>query len=835
MSHVTDLRVWPCTFEAIDWSHDGIIALAAEESVELLFPNADINDTEQKDVSWQHMPLPVPWFSTDELPDKEPAPVPSYSIGEEISTSLPISIAWSPPGLAKHRRCALGALTSSLVLSLWSSNGKPHDPASWSRRIIINNALAEYFIPEDDDADGPAAEESVLTSKNVEKARLRTRVRAFAWAHGLPSAESSGIVGTQVKWGQYILAVANDDNQISFVIVESPTSTFGAEDEWTADVLNHFTITPDSESIFLAPGTFDDVMKQQRHVSHIAWSPWTIRGEWYHSVLVYVTNDDVRARLITYKHDTIGLGDEIVYPDINLRCRGPLKWSPKIRDDDKFELALFGHDGLTVLTVSATYATIIDRKEHDLDDRWDDISGAVWDHSDKDRSRLHFSSVTSTMSSPTAAVSLLAEKLAALPSPGWREQISDSQALFSAQNDLKGNVKSKVWGLCGSPLGDFVAACHTVHPSDMLEYGPPRDRHCTIAVNSFKSYSQIAALELPVKNVSAEGITFTVRKWLENTVESSKQMPAFQEQVLEKLMTTYGPISEAHSSDSAMNSYKSDSLAELTAEFKQNVFLHPNTVNDRYTILTNRVCDPTTSNALSKTLIAYRLANATTQLPANFSRASHFSLSILSLHRELIALVNTVINPDQDLSSSIAPISGGVIDTCDFCNAVIPFEDLDVARCKNGHEFPRCGLSFVSIQAPRITKNCTICGMLFLSEEFVDAQEQGSRPSSPGGGNKVSNQQNGSRKMEVETRQSVTGNHPVETTSEQEQQQSKGNEKEKETEVEDIVETTEPHDVEMMDTQGSDGEEHDELLVSLARLLFLSCDACIYCGGKYEG
>jgi hypothetical protein len=36
MSDVTELRCWPSCIDALDWSQDGIIALASDERVELL-------------------------------------------------------------------------------------------------------------------------------------------------------------------------------------------------------------------------------------------------------------------------------------------------------------------------------------------------------------------------------------------------------------------------------------------------------------------------------------------------------------------------------------------------------------------------------------------------------------------------------------------------------------------------------------------------------------------------------------------------------------------------------------------------------------------------------
>jgi hypothetical protein len=36
MADVTELRCWPSCIDALDWSQDGIIALASDERVELL-------------------------------------------------------------------------------------------------------------------------------------------------------------------------------------------------------------------------------------------------------------------------------------------------------------------------------------------------------------------------------------------------------------------------------------------------------------------------------------------------------------------------------------------------------------------------------------------------------------------------------------------------------------------------------------------------------------------------------------------------------------------------------------------------------------------------------
>jgi hypothetical protein len=212
----------------------------------------------------------------------------------------------------------------------------------------------------------------------------------------------------------------------------------------------------------------------------------------------------------------------------------------------------------------------------------------------------------------------------------------------------------------------------------------------------------------------------------------------------------------------------------------------------------------------------------------------------------------------QDASSSDASERRPILvppttstDYCEFCEAIIPFEDLEVARCTNGHEYPRCGLSFVAIQHPRVTKMCTLCGSGVFSEEFVAVQEENERS---GSGN-MSQPNNPATNMENEgVRKEDDGKEDGEKEDGEKQdggkedggkqdggkqdggkedggKQDGGKEddgkedgqSENEYDAGGVVETTEQPDA-----------EEDEPL-TMAKFLFLACDTCIYCGGKYSG
>jgi hypothetical protein len=611
-------------------------------------------------------------------------------------------------------------------------------------------------------------------------------------------------------------------------------------------VLTHESFAPPPGTIFSEPNVFEDMIKQQRHISHVAWSPWVLHDGTSHSVLVYATNEDVRARTITYTRGRISLENEVIYLGYELRYHGPMKWFHRVEIGDKLKLALFTNTELVYLTIFAPDASIIEKSTHDLDGRWDPVSGVVWDTTET-TTRLHISSLLSTLHNPTAVLEQTSNELKTLGIPSWREKIENNLALFSVKNGLKGNSKAKVWGLTRSPLGDFVAACNSVHPSDMIEYGIPADRSGTVAISSLRPNSQQRDI-FPKEDVTAEGVTYSLKKLAEDAVEDPDDMPAFAKEMVDKLVQTYTapPLPDNSTTTSASYSDAND-LNSLIEEFKSTAFLNPHTLKDRYTLLVSEACKTQANKDLLKTLIAYRLAVALQQLPASLSHTP-FSAEIRVHHKQLIALVNMIMGDDY-AQRSLPAVEGGsehntastintdangnsdstgrtieilMADTCDFCSASIPFTDLALAACTNGHQFPRCGLSSLAIQAPGITKYCGICSTPFLSDEFVMTQEY----------------VDSKNILETGDDTTLTG---VAQDGERSQRGEKNSESVNKVNGEGATEQEEVEQDTTGDQESDDSEDEDdvyerrELPVTLARVLFLACDACIYCGGKFVG
>jgi hypothetical protein len=380
----------------------------------------------------------------------------------------------------------------------------------------------------------------------------------------------------------------------------------------------------------------------------------------------------------------------------------------------------------------------------------------------------------------------------------------------------------------------------------MIEYGIPADRSGAVAISSLRPGSRSRDI-FPKENVTAEGIMYSLKKLAEEVVEDPDDIPAFADEMVEKLIETYRalPVSELSATTSVAYSDVND-LDSLIKGFKSNAFLEAPTLKDRYTILVSEAYKTQINKELPKTLIAYRLAVALQQLPSSLSQTS-FSEEIRMHHKQLVTLINMVMGYDdtskslpadrsseQESTSTVGTGTHGnsisanqasavpVADTCDFCSAFIPFADPRSATCTNGHLFPRCGLTFLAIQAPGITKYCGICSTPFLSDEFIMAQEDVERNKSVDTGDNTA----------------MTGMTRDGSVSEGEEESSGSLNKVDEEGSSDQEGDRQAMAVEQ-ESNDSDGEDHEyerrELPITLARVLFLACDACIYCGGKFIG
>lgn len=213
--------------------------------------------------AWNVVPLQTNLFAQDEWPVENPRDWDTFSIGEEQSSSDVMSLAWSPPGLARHGRCVLAILTTNNVLSIWQSNSTPKDRSSWERVLVVNHTLTEHYeIHQSKTASG---------SSSKRHSEQRSRIRAFAWA---PKFDESLPLPNQY---QRLLAVADDDNVVFIVRIQAPYDVLAVTPSvWQCEVLDTFVVSPHEDEATTTEEAipFSSYVKARDLVNYLDWSPW---------------------------------------------------------------------------------------------------------------------------------------------------------------------------------------------------------------------------------------------------------------------------------------------------------------------------------------------------------------------------------------------------------------------------------------------------------------------------------------------------------------------------------------------------------------------------------
>lgn len=308
-------------------------------------------------------------------------------MGEELSNRLVAALEWSPPGLAKHRRCSLAVLTSNHVLSIWECMGQPESRDNWRRALIINRTLQKHF------ANGKSEQNMPLDE--YERYWTQQRVRAFTWAPALRATSGSHPLSAYTTWGEQYIAVSNDCGDILILKITSPYDVLDPQDnEWKVSIVYTFRVEPiASESFFLGPCLPQTTLWKPHlpFADQLTWSPWVkdASGE-STSFLAFATTADVSRKQIyagaagdktelEFKA-TVSVGSGMT----GARPAGPLQWAPKPYQG-RLYLVMFFENCILCDAVSPAEPTrsspsgllCHDFSSRWLDGTWDEISGGT--------------------------------------------------------------------------------------------------------------------------------------------------------------------------------------------------------------------------------------------------------------------------------------------------------------------------------------------------------------------------------------------------------------------------------------------------------------------------
>lgn len=367
------INFWPPTLNNVSWSKDNIIAIGGPEHVAVLVPKFRSGRGDESE--WERLELRTNIFTDEEVPLMLPLSWKGMSLGEEQSEAHCNYLAWSPPGLGKHKRCVLAVLTANHILSLWDCIGKPEVLDDWKRVCTVNHALQEAAAA--GDYEGSEAEVA-------EKRKTRQRIRHFAWSQAPPAFSSSGFTGATTTLSQPYLAVSNDAGEVLIVKVKNPYDLLSPEPQtWNTSVVQSFSLQPNPISKTTLASCMPITFPSRRtFVDQLAWSPWSRDASGtLSSVLAMTVQSSLQCRIIRADEapddTTLHLGPSLprIIDDNHASPAGQMRWMPKLENDGDMFLVYPCRKTLYCIVFNSWKSTGIRVTKQPLDNAWDELSG----------------------------------------------------------------------------------------------------------------------------------------------------------------------------------------------------------------------------------------------------------------------------------------------------------------------------------------------------------------------------------------------------------------------------------------------------------------------------
>ncbi|KAK5168985.1 uncharacterized protein LTR77_006294 [Saxophila tyrrhenica] len=780
-----ELKFWPATTNCISWSKDNLIAVAGSDSIAILTPrpkDAGINGTH-----WDKTIITVNAFTVEEVPLSDFALLLSFknfSVAEEQSHRTVQALAWSDPGIGKYGRSVLAVLSSNHILSLWECSGRLSNDADWKRSVIVNHALRKHYA-------------SLPNRKNEtdkqysERQQVSQRVRAFTWAappdKGQPSDKTASF-----------LAVSTEAEEIVVLKVTSPYNILNPDvREWRVDVTGSFSSASSAVDqlrahVYNTDGVDDStraLAEATRIADHIAWGLG--KGDEQsatQSKLAFISNG--RLYCVTPgKRTRDGATDRHRLLPNRSDLTGPLKFLPHTE-----YLIVFGADTVFCVDTAADPTSPASSTSHHLDGRWDGISGMALSAVGSDAPRIHLASMLSSSSAPTTVLHLPLNASETSSKPAWQTALVKLKKAFGKQHKLGNNVLDRVWGLAASPMGDLVVTATVLLPSNAISYLVPSEHRSKISMTREQQADSVlpACGEQTRRHITSATLLSSLHAYVKQATEATES-----DTLIKAMLEVIAAPAEVNgtAADNDTTSPRS-SPAECVRFLRLPLTNTPEVREARCRLLADiALKQPYNINHIVQLVVKHLVAEVL-KIPAVYGQAGELSRKIHFLYNLLSFRLRLHSNESSDGDDVPA-----FREECVICNEAIPFESIKWARCDGGHRFDRCGLTFLAIHAPGISKSCSICATAFFDEWSLLAIAQKADEDVV--------------VTEVEGEQSLLGNQEGTQNDEaRSTQQSSG---------------TEPGDQSWVEVSQPSTEPAE----SLARILFAAFDKCVYCGGDF--
>ncbi|KAL4908594.1 hypothetical protein BDW74DRAFT_188516 [Aspergillus multicolor] len=523
-----ELQVFPSSYNCISWSEDGEIAVAAGEFVHILTPKvpsrkeADGATSNASSTEWHRTRVRTNVFTINEWPIMFPQPRDHFSVGAEQSFSNVAGVAWSPPGLGKYRRCVLAVLTSNMVLTIYAPT---NNPGKWTRIAIVNKALEKYFRESiENDA---LSSQTQRFRKDIEDHTARTRktnIRSFTWIPPLKVlAQNQLYPGPETRWGTFMLAITNEDNDLVFLHVQKSEPGHASPESLRVDGVSTVSLpTSGGFGQALQPSSLlAQAVRSKMRSLYLSSGPWlyqspkqdsngdgilsatvnvaTIQGS---NLRVVKMSVNLKPRLRKTQDEprfdiSFNATEDIAIPagHTDFIFTGPIHWAHNV-ETGRVSMVVGARAIVALIDMPEGAYSGQDSENSDIKLHSFPIMVEARDGVSSTQSALNeaISGMTTTIATesgmPTlhfasvggyAAVLPLAET-GELSTASWCDKVEDLRDRFDIDRDLGGLVIARIWGLAS--LQGLIATAVTLQAGDMIEYRINAEDRMTIVFST---------------------------------------------------------------------------------------------------------------------------------------------------------------------------------------------------------------------------------------------------------------------------------------------------------------------------------------------------------------
>lgn len=564
---------------------------------------------------------------------------------------------------------------------------------SWKRRLVLNRTLEDFFQESEELQD-------MDPDNGLEMLKRLQRIRAFAWSPPLrfSSIYDQHSLSPADIWGHNLIAVSNDCNQVVLMKITTPYQQISTDQNtWESTIQGHFSTAHfDEDDLPKLAWTCEDYLRKQRYASYLAWSPWFNSSDGsLQSFVAYATHAKVAIRRIEASSETHNLtcGETDIYSDnsISSLITGQLRWFPKTSTNGNLILiATFGdHIRCYQVPISKPQNVKINicfREE------WDEISGLAF--SSLIEGEILYSSNFIPAPKATSAIQIT-PSLQPLDGsvPQLQEKLGELLEKFSDSHSLDGRVRTKVWGMASSPLGDLIATVSSFHPSDLPEYliAAEQESNLTIA-NADRGNDP--ALRLPTnggleepENITSENLVFTLIRWLNRNNKIPREDGSLFQDLYEELSSTLAVASDQSEREFAPSheSFENISISFAVKSLRNSLY-ESREARSRICQHLSSLLAPSSLHSVKNDTVIQALTSTVLSLPQDLLRGGSVAKKIIRNYKMALSKVHPATISKL---SNVPSVGEEGFEYCTICNSnsVIPFQELTFARGACGHQF----------------------------------------------------------------------------------------------------------------------------------------------------